>query len=101
MIKEIYLFTNRNIIAFDEKGEQVIDIQSAIGWNVDWYHHAKEEEALLKVIEDNPIIFLARWHEWKKEINLDEFCSLLGHGEWYWDYKNLLKDKKENAGNSL
>ena len=32
MIKEVYLFTNRNLIAFDEKGEQVVDIQKAIGW---------------------------------------------------------------------
>jgi len=95
MIKEVYLFTNRNLIAFDEKGEQVVDIQKAIGWDVEWYKHEDEERALKKIIEDQPKIYLARWKHWAEEITIDELCSLLGHGKWYWEnYKNK-EDKNE------
>lgn len=95
MIKEVWLFTNRSLICFDEKGEQVINVQSNIGWEVEWYRHEKNEvTALEKIIKDNPVVYLARWQDWKHDINLDELCSILGHGKWYWDYKN--KETNEN-----
>jgi len=96
MIKEVYLFTNRNIIAFDEKGEQVIDVQSEISWDVDWYRYEDERKALRKIIEDQPKIYIARWRHWAEEITIDEFCSLLGHGKWYWE--NYKKPKDESEG---
>ncbi|RLI40745.1 hypothetical protein DRO59_08595 [Candidatus Bathyarchaeota archaeon] len=86
MIKEVYLFTNRNVIVFDEKGEQVIDVQREISWDVEWYKHENEEKALEKIIKDQPKIYLARWRQWAEEITIDEFCSLLGHGRWYWEH---------------
>jgi len=89
MIKEVYLYTNRNIIAFDEKGEQVIDVQTAIGWDVEWYHHSEEEKTLEKIIADAPVIWLAKWFSWRERITIDELCSLLGHGPWYWKRKQL------------
>ncbi len=98
MIKEIYLFTSRNLVAFDEKGEQVIDIQSAISWDRKSYNEYAEEKALLRIITDQPTIWLARWQEWKNPITLDELCSLLGHGKWYWDYKNKEKDNAKGEG---
>jgi hypothetical protein len=51
MIKEVYLFTNRNTIVFDEKGEQVIDIQCSIGWKVDWYSQKLETNAKKEEIQ--------------------------------------------------
>jgi len=95
MIKTIYLFTNRNTLAFDEEGEQIVEIQSNISWSVDWTKESKEkeEEILAKIAKDKPVIFLSAWRKWRKEISLNEFCSLLGHGEWYWE--NYEKDKKE------
>lgn len=38
--------------------------------------------------------------DWKHEITLDEFCSLLGYGPWYWKYKKeqaLLQVEQENS----
>ena len=97
MIKEVYLFTNRNIIAFDEKGEQVIDIEKAIGWDVSWLNRDKEERALKKIIEDQPKIYIAKWNRWVEEITTDELCSLLGHGKWYWEnYKNKEAKQKND-----
>ncbi len=52
MIKEVYLFTNRNLIAFDEKGEQVIDIEKAIcsllGHGKWYWENYKNKEAKQK-----------------------------------------------------
>jgi len=97
MIKKVYLFTNRNLLAFDEKGEQVIDVQKDIGWKTNWFDHSQEERALRKIIADNPKIYLASWTEgWQYRITIDEFCSLLGHGPWYWEnYKKNEADEEE------
>jgi len=91
MIKEVYLFTNRNLLAFDEQGEQIIDVQQAISWDTDkWFEREREIEVLERIIQNKPTIYLANWIEgWVHEITIDEFCSLLGHGPWYWEkYKN-------------
>ena len=86
MIKEIYLFTNRNILALDEKGGDMVEIQTAIGWDVKWSEVEKERKCLEKIIEDNPEIYIRSWKDgWKHRINIDEFCSLLGHGWWFWE----------------
>jgi len=101
MIKQVYLFTNRNIIAFDEKGEQVIDVQKAIGWRVEWVYHENEEKALRRIIKDNPEIYLASWQDrWEHPITLDEFCSLLGHGQWYWNNYKVKKDTEEHEADT-
>ena len=97
MIKKVYLFTNRNLLVFDEKGEQVIDVQKVIGWGTRWFEHEKEEEALQKIIADDPEIYLASWgDQWRHRITIDELCSLLGHGFWYWEnYKKNKTNKEE------
>ena len=95
MIKEVYLFTNRNVIAFDEKGEQAVDIQKAISWDVDWLNREAEREALRKIIEDQPKVYIAKWKGWAEEITLDELCSILGHGKWFWEnYKKRSETAK-------
>jgi hypothetical protein len=45
------------------------------------------EGALVKVIEASPIIYISQWGNWNHRINIDEFCCLLGKGQWYWEYK--------------
>ena len=87
MIKTIYLFTNRNMLAFNEEGKQIAGIQANIGWDVNWTKEAKEKEEgiLAKIAKDKPVIFLSAWEKWRKEISLNEFCSLLGHGKWYFE----------------
>jgi len=101
MIKEVYLFTNRNLLAFDEHGEQIIDVQRAITWNSnsEWSGREKETEVLKKIIQDKPAIYLANWIEqWKHEITIDEFCSLLGHGPWYWEKYKKPSEDQESQG---
>ena len=97
MIKSVWLFTNRNIAVFDENGEQVVDIQQAIGWNHRCLYEYAERAALEKIVktEPPPEFYLARWQEWKHKITCDEFCSLIGQGPWYWDYKEEKQKAKE------
>ena len=87
MIKEIYLFTNRNTIFFDESGNQMPEHQAKISWKND-HSNSRLETLLSQIIEDNPKIYLAKWLEWKQEISIDEFFSLIGKGPWYWNIKN-------------
>jgi len=88
MIKEVWLYTNRNVMVFDENGEQVIDVQKILGWtSLKSWMVLETEGALVKVIEANPIIYMSQWGNWNHRINIDEFCCLLGKGQWYWEYK--------------
>ena len=89
MIKEVWLYTNRNVMVFDENGEQVVDVQKILGWDsLKAWNVLATEEALIKVIEAKPVIYIGQWNNWGHRINLDEFCCLLGKGQWYWEYKN-------------
>jgi len=81
MIKLVLLFTNRNVIAFDEKGEQVPEIAKALNWSPDY--RDIEQKALERIIDDNAETDIVRHHCWRHPITTAEFCSLLGHGEWY------------------
>jgi hypothetical protein len=94
MIKEVWLYTNRNVMVFDENGEQVADIQKILSWDsLKSWNELATEKALEKVIEAKPVICIGRWNNWGHRINLDEFCCLLGKGQWYWEYKQ----EKEEA----
>ena len=67
----VILFTNRNLIVFDEEGKQH-DLQNA----VDCY---EINQALLDELISQPATFhLAKWREWKHEISRKEFEYLLG-----------------------
>jgi hypothetical protein len=88
MIKQVWVFTNRNVIVFDENGEQVVDVQKVLGWSsLEYWLDTETEGALVKVIEAKPIIYISQWGNWSHQINLDELCCLLGKGKWYWEYK--------------
>jgi len=87
-INGVWLFTNRNTAFFDEKGEQIIDLQGKISWEpLPGYDAHKVESALEQIIKDNPKIYIARWQDWRHEITIEEFCSLIGFGPWYWRHK--------------
>ena len=88
MIHEVWLCTNRNILVFDENGEQVPELQKVLSWDsLKSWNDKMTEEALTQVIEAKPIIHITQYGKWYHPINLDEFCCLLGKGEWYWEYK--------------
>lgn len=85
-IKEIWLFTNRTVAVFDENGEQIADIQKILSFeSLKSWNDAMTEQALEKVVKDKPAIYITQWGKWKNSITMDEFCCLLGHGEWYWN----------------
>jgi len=95
MIKQVYLFTNRNLLVFDEEGKQIPKVQREINWTV--RPPEKERRALKRIIKDKPKIYLCRFREWMGEITIEELCDLLGHGEWfreYWDKEKMLKKRK-------
>lgn len=96
MIKEIWLYTNRNVMVFDEDGEQVVDIQKILGLDsLKSWCDKETEGALEKVIEAKPIIYISQWGNWNHRINIDEFCCLLGKGQWYWQYKQEKKNERQ------
>ena len=95
-IAEVWLFTNRNTIFFDGNGEQITEAMTAISYApVNHYEGWKEKDILKKMINDRPKIYIARIQEWKHEISLDEFCSILGHGRWFYDTKNSIRIEAE------
>lgn len=68
---DVILFTNRNLIVFDEEGKQH-DLQNA----VDCY---EINQGLLDELLQQPArYYLAKWREWKHEIRKKEFEYLLG-----------------------
>jgi len=81
MIKLVLLFTNRNVIAFDERGEQVPEIAKALNWSSE--NKYAERAAFRRIIDDNAETDIVRLRCWRHPITMAEFCSLLGHGEWY------------------
>ena len=98
MIKEVWLYTNRNIMVFDEDGEQVVDVQKILGWtSLKSWCDKETEGALVKVIESKPIIYISQWGNWNHRINIDEFCCLLGKGQWYWEYKQEKHNESHDA----
>ena len=98
MIKRIYLSTNRDLMAFDEEGKQIIGIEKSISWSVK--SPERERRALKKIIKDKPKIYLSRPGEWVREITIEELCDLLGHGEWFREYWDKEKSKKQTVSKS-
>jgi len=89
MIKHVYLFLNRNIMAFNDDDNQNTYIQRMIGWNK--MPDKTEQQALKIIIEDKPKIYLV-FSDYRDyiRINAKELCSILGHGKWYLEnYKNF------------
>lgn len=68
---EVILFTNRNLIVLGEDGKQH-DLQNA----VDCYEI--NQELLDELLQQPARFYLARWREWKHEIDQREFEYLLG-----------------------
>jgi len=95
-VVEVYLCTNRNVLAFDEKGEQIVEIQKAISWQAEL---DGEYEALQRIIRDQPKVYICSYGKgWAHEIRMEEFCSLLGHGPWYWErWKRKDEDEEISA----
>lgn len=70
--RTVYLFTNRNCLVFDDKGEQLAWYQRAISC------YDLDPELAKEVARDAQEIFLSRWREWSHSITKKEFEYLLG-----------------------
>lgn len=69
---QVILYTNRNIIVFDEEGKQVPELQEAVDcYGVDWV-------LLEKLLSLPAEYFISKWGEWKHPICKKEFEYLLG-----------------------
>lgn len=84
MIKQVYLFLNRNLCAFDENGEQVVEVNRLISWKSS---RRQTQRALERIIADNPQeIYISSWCNWRESISIEILCSILGCGPWYWKH---------------
>ena len=86
-ISKVCLFTNRNVLIFDEDGNQVPKLQMYLRWDTS-KHRGKEMEVISRIIEDRPKIYLTRWREWSMPITLEEFVDLMGYGPEFRKYIN-------------
>lgn len=86
-IAKVYLFTNRNVIIYDEDGNQIPKLQMYLGWDTA-KQRGKEMEVISRIIEDRPKVYLARWREWSIPITLEEFVDLMGYGPEFRKYLN-------------
>lgn len=71
-IKAVWLFTNRNALIFDEKGEQIPEAQGAI----DCY--SIDPAVARQVCNEAREFHIAKWGGWSHEITRKEMLYLLG-----------------------
>ncbi|RMH11306.1 MAG: hypothetical protein D6698_16605 [Gammaproteobacteria bacterium] len=88
-INSVWLFTNRNTLFFDKDGNQIVEYQKLIGWIDDGSKEDIEELARI-LLEQKPMVYIAKWREWKHQISIEEFFSILGFGP---DYYRLVNEK--------
>jgi hypothetical protein len=86
-IKSILLFTNRIVWVTDENNEQMPLLQEALRNSIPSWESYKTTDALEQIIEAKPEIYITKFQEWTHKISLEEFCYILGFGEWYWNSK--------------
>ena len=87
--KEVYLFTNRNIIAFDDKGEQISYFQSG----VDCYD--LDRDIAIEIANNTKKFYIAKWREWRQEISKREFLYLLGLGK---EVRRMDEEERKKGG---
>lgn len=83
MIKEVYLFTNRNCLVFDENGDQMEDFQKAINC------YDLDREKAMQVSGMGEKFYIAKWQEWAHEISRESFQYLLGLRTREMDQKTI------------
>jgi hypothetical protein len=69
---QVILFTNRNLLVFNESDEQMIDLQGAI----DCY--SINPEKLRELLAHDCEFSIARWGKWRQDLTRREFEYLLG-----------------------
>lgn len=102
-VTTVYLFTNRTTMIFDETGQQVLDLQTAVAnTSTPSHEEYRIRELLVRLLEDKPEIYLVRWpaageaETWQTPILLDEFASLIGLGHWYF-HERTKEEEDYNA----
>ena len=69
---QVYLFTNRNCLIFDEIGNQIAELQAAISC---YTVHKEMARAIAYAAEE---FFIAEFNNWSHSISRESFMYLLG-----------------------
>jgi hypothetical protein len=70
--KQMWLFTNRNCLVFDENGEQIPEYQVAITC------YSLDRDVAKKVCDEATEFHICSWREWEHEITKKHMMYLLG-----------------------
>ena len=70
--KQMWLFTNRNCLVFDENGEQIPEYQAAITC------YSLDRDVAKKVCDEATEFHIGSWREWEHEIPKKHMMYLLG-----------------------
>jgi hypothetical protein len=69
---DMWLFTNRNCLVFDEEGKQISEYQAAISC------YTLDKNLAQKATEEAVEFHIGKFHKWEHEITKDEMQYLLG-----------------------
>jgi len=83
-ITEVCLFTNRQVMVFDQAGNQINNLQADLS-STESYNDYKLQSALEEVIQAEATCYIARWNGWRAPLSIEELAYLLGQGTWYWE----------------
>jgi len=67
IVKSVYLFTSGMVIVFNEKGEQIPELQGRLD---------TVKEKILEASDQNTRFNISRWNEWAQPLRRDEFEAL-------------------------
>jgi hypothetical protein len=93
-VSEVVLFTNRNSLFLDNNGEQIPIYQRLVSWKPieDYTKESEELEDLIKMLwGKKPKFYIAKWGHWREELTMDEWCSLIGKGPFYFSLKHKVE----------
>ncbi len=91
---KVILFTNRNLIVFDEAGKQT-HWQNAVG------SYEINEELLAKLLEQPATYYISKWRQWIHEISRKEFEYLLGQRTREKDIADISIDRQQTANRDI
>lgn len=73
--KTMHLFTNRQIMVFDHKGDQVSDMQILVSCC-----SIAEREHIVDLLDNVDLFYIASWKQWAHPITKQQMAFLLGIG---------------------
>jgi len=70
----VYLFTNRNVIVFDDQGQQISELQGKVNC------YGLDTQAVMIIANNAQQFRISKFREWAFDITREEFLYLLGLG---------------------